>query len=127
MSFIVTAKYTGQIDDRRERRIHAVFERCGLRLSDDQREQRKQHAQAVVERAGRPYDVYANFGLGPEYDVTWVKQFAAEDALDFDLVISGCAKIASEELSITVDEQERATRLASELRACGLVVSTADS
>ena len=30
MSIIVTAKYEDKIDDRREQRIHAVFERCGV-------------------------------------------------------------------------------------------------
>jgi hypothetical protein len=68
--FIVKATYHGKIDARREQRIDAVLDRCGV---------------------------------GGNWGVQWLSY--------------------PTELRIEIAGDERATRLASELRACGLLVS----
>lgn len=79
----VTAKYEGEIGERRERRIHDVFERCGVRM--------------------------------PVLDNKW-QQIGHAD-------VEWCEDKTGHELKIHVGEdRERANRLASELRACGMMV-----
>jgi hypothetical protein len=90
--FVVTATYEGKMDERREQRIHAAFKRCGVRLP-------------VVEPLTP--EQLAN-GAFPVFfsDIEWLSN---EDN-------------TQTELTIYIDGHEQATRLKSELRACGLLV-----
>ena len=94
--FVVTATYEGKMDKRREQRIHAAFERCRVRLP-------------VLVEPLTP-EQQAN-GVIP-ISFTNVEWTSNEDG-------------TQTELTIYVDGHERATRLASELRACGLLVGMA--
>ena len=90
--FVVTATYEGKMDKRREQRIHAAFKRCGVLLPVLQPLTPEQQANGEFPIA------FTN--------VEWISN---EDDTET-------------ELTIYVDGHERATRLASELRACGLQV-----
>ena len=93
--FVVTATYEGKMDKRREERIHAAFKRCGVRLP--------------VVKPLTPEQL-AN-GEFPVFfsNIEWISN---EDGTET-------------ELTIYVNGDEQATRLKSELRACGLLVGTA--
>jgi hypothetical protein len=93
-AMIVTAQYQGKMDERREQRIHAAFKRCDVQTAA--------HS-AYVLKSGDGSEIPVMFT-----NVEWTSN---EDGTDT-------------ELTIYVDGCERATRLASELRACGLMAST---
>ena len=88
--FIVKARYQPKMDEKREQRIHAAFERCDVKVS-------RFALPSVIEDDA----VQVHFS-----DVDWV---ANEDGTET-------------QLEIYVGDVSRATRVASELRACGMVV-----
>ena len=100
MGIIVTARYEGKIDDRRERRIHAAFERCGVRMGVFKVDET---ADGELRKADGA-DGEMTFGFS---DVEWTLN---EDETDHELEI------------FVGDGVERANRLAAELRACGMIV-----
>jgi hypothetical protein len=91
---IVTAKYDGKKDEARENRIHKVFDRCGVRLAVFDPD---------IELAPGQFQV----GFS---DVDWASYGDGDDE--------------ETRLRIHVEDEEhdRAERLASELRCCGMVV-----
>jgi hypothetical protein len=91
--FIVTARYQGKMDKRREQRIYTACDRYGVRVV-----------------AHPVYVLMAEDGSKipiTRTDIEWTQN---DDGSDHGL-------------KIYIDDRERATRLASELRACGLMVS----
>jgi hypothetical protein len=102
MSFIVTAEYEGKMDDRREDRIHAVFERCGVDCT-----LRVSHPPVPIDDGVSDVDHSGELQIGFS-DVEWCENQNGDGT--------------GTELTIHIGEHERATRLASELRACGLRV-----
>jgi hypothetical protein len=91
---IVTAKYDGKIDEGREARIHKVFDRCGVRLGVHEPLTPEQVARGEFSVAFTDVEWTSN------HDGTWTHL----------------------RIYLGDDEHDRAKRLASELRACGMVV-----
>jgi hypothetical protein len=90
-AFTVSAYYEPNMDNRREKRINAALDRCGVR--------RAAYIGDGDEGSG-PFPIYFS-------DIDW----------------EACEDNTETMLEISVDDKARALRLASELRACGMVVS----
>ncbi len=92
LAFLVKARYEGEIDDRREQRIHAAFDRCGVRVGVFST------ADAI-----EPGEVRVGFS-----DVDWSQGENDDGEIEH-------------QIEIYVGDRERAVRLVSELKACGMI------